>query len=125
METGGTRKKVMMRIKMGAIFTAALALSVVSAAPEAGNAGTRYVERDYGAVYRHVRAESRYSARSVVAPVRRGPHGDQVMTPSGNWYDCEITCEYTLRRVYLDIWETMGPDEPTYPGYFRFKFVLD
>lgn len=114
----------MMHLKMGAVFTAALSLAVMSGAPDAGNAGSRYTERDYGPVYRHVRAESRYSSRSVVAPVRRGPVGDQVMTPGGTWHDCEITCEYTLRRVYLDFWETAGP-EPTYPGYFRFKFVLD
>ncbi len=115
----------MLHVRTGAIFTAALLLAGVSGTPDAGNAGTRYLEREPGPVYRHVRAESRYSSRSVVAPVRRGPVGDQVMTPGGNWYDCEITCEYTLRRVYLDFWQTMGPDEPTYPGYFRFKFALD
>lgn len=115
----------MMHLKTGAIFTAAMTMAIVSGAPDAGNAGSRYTERDHGPVYRHVRAESWYSSRAVVAPVRQGPHGDQVMTPGGNWYDCEITCEYTLRRVYLDFWENMGPDEPTYPGYFRFEFTLD
>jgi hypothetical protein len=115
----------MVYARTGAAFTAALLLAGISGAPDAGNAGTRYYDHNHGPVYRHVRAESRYSSRAVVAPVRRGPVGDQVMTPGGNWYDCEITCEYTLRRVYLDFWETMGPDEPTYPGYFRFKFVLD
>ena len=114
----------MMHMKTGAIFSAALTLAVVSGAPDAGNAGSRYHEASHGDVYRHVRAESSFSARSVVAPVRHGPVGDQVMTPGGNWHDCEITCEYTLRRVYLDFWEDQQ-DKFTSPGYFRFEFALD
>lgn len=114
----------MMHLRTGALFSAVLMMAAISGVPEAGNAGSRYKAHDYGPTYRHVRAESFYSSRSVVAPVRRGPHGDQVMTPGGNWYDCEITCEYTLRRVYLDFWEHQR-DKFTSPGYFRFEFVID
>ncbi len=99
--------------------------------PPTGSAGPRYDEVAYGAkdeyvggIYRHVRAESHSSMRSVVAPVRHGPVGDQVMVPGGSWHDCEITCEYTLRRVYLDFWDDQG-DNFTSPGYFRYVLPLD
>jgi len=114
----------MVHVKTGAVFSVAMMVAAVSGAPEAGQAGARYEERDYGPVYRHVRAESWSSARAVVAPVRRGPVGDQVMTPGGNWYNCEITCEYTLRRVYLDFWDGQG-DNMTSPGYIQFEFAFD
>jgi hypothetical protein len=124
MISGGTRRRMMTHLRTGAVFTAVLTMAAVSGVPEAGNAGARYHEADHGPVYRHVRAESFYSSRAVVAPVRRGPVGDQVMTPGGNWYDCEITCEYTLRRVYLDFWEDQR-DKFTSPGFLRFEFVID
>lgn len=113
-------------------FALAIAVSSIVVVPLNTNAGWRrddygknYSERSrYSDVYRYVRAESFYRFRSVVAPVRRGPVGDQVLVPGGAWHDCEITCEYTLRRVYLDFWEGQG-DNFTSPGYFRFKFYLD
>lgn len=111
-------------LRTGALFSAVLMVAAISGTPEAGNAGARYHYAGHGPVYRHVRAESFYSSRAVVAPVRHGPVGDQVMTPGGNWYDCEITCEYTLRRVYLDFWEDQR-DKFTSPGFFRFEFVID
>lgn len=113
-------------------LSAVLAVSAVMIAPLNTNAGWRPGERGYkyrshsgySGVYRHVRAESASSFRSVVAPVRRGPVGDQVLVPGGAWHDCEISCEYTLRRVYLDFWEDQG-DNFTSPGYFTFNFYLD
>ncbi len=115
----------MVHLRRGVTFSAALMLAAISSVPEAGNAGARYGQSNEGPVYRHILAKSAFSSRSVVAPVRRGPYGnDQVMTPGGNWYDCEITCEYTLRRVYLDFWQGQG--DGTIPtGIFRFEFVID
>jgi len=115
----------MTHLRTGAIFTVAVMLAAISGVPEAGNAGSRYGEREAGPVYRNILAKSAFSSRSVVAPVRRGPYGnDQVMTPAGNWYDCDVTCEYTLRKVYLDFWQAQG-DGTVPTGIFRFEFVLD
>ncbi len=73
----------------------------------------------------YVRAEATIGGKVVVGPVRAGPHGDQVRTPGGNWYDCEITCEYTLRRLTVDFWDGMGNSRMISPGYFRFDVDVD
>ena len=75
-------------------------------------------------MYRHVRAEATTGGKVVVAPVRAGEWGDQVRTPGGNWVDCEITCEYTLRRLTVDFWEGQGKRSVS-PGYFRYDIDLD
>lgn len=74
--------------------------------------------------YRFVLVESHHSSRSVVAPVRHARLGDQVKLPGGAWVYCEITCEYTVRRMSLDFWEGQGQNF-TSPGYFRKNFYLD
>jgi hypothetical protein len=76
-------------------------------------------------VYRHVRAEATTGGQVVVAPVRAGEWGDQVRTPGGNWVDCEITCEYTLRRLTVDFWDGIGGSRTITPGYFRYDIDLD
>ena len=75
--------------------------------------------------YRYVRAEATIGGRSVVAPVRPGRWGDQVRLPGGAWVDCEITCEYTLRRQTVDFWDGQGSGRFVSPGYFRFDIDLD
>jgi len=74
--------------------------------------------------YRYVRAEATIGGKSVIAPVRPGPWGDQVRTPGGNWVDCEITCEYTLRRLTVDFWDGQGKGMVS-PGYLRFDVDID
>lgn len=50
---------------------------------------------------------SRYDpSKSITAPVRRGPVGDQVRLPGGAWIDCEVDCSYTLRTQTIDYWDT-------------------
>ncbi len=74
--------------------------------------------------YRFVLVESHHSSRSVVVPVRMARLGNQVKLPGGSWVYCEITCEYTVRRMSLDFWEGQGQNF-TSPGYFRRNFYLD
>ena len=76
-------------------------------------------------VYRYVTAEATYGGKTVTAPVRPGRWGDEVRTPGGNWVDCEITCEYTLRRLTVDFWDGVGNNGFISPGYFRYDYDLD
>lgn len=75
-------------------------------------------------VYRFVYTESNYGGKRVAAPVRAAPLGDQVRLPGGSWIDCEITCEYTLRRVSIDFWEDQTR-KTTSPNYFKYDFEVD
>jgi hypothetical protein len=122
---------------MTGIFTRALfGLAALSAAgvmvtdtAEAGRCKGRgcrpALYADEPGVYRYVRAEATIGGKSVVAPVRPGPWGDQVRMPGGYWQDCEITCEYTLRRNTVDFWEGQGSGRFVSPGYFRFDLDVD
>lgn len=74
--------------------------------------------------YGFVLVESHYGSRSVVAPVRPARLGTQVKLPGGAWVYCEITCEYTVRRMSLDFWEGQGQNF-TSPGYLRKNFYID
>lgn len=70
--------------------------------------------------YRYVYAESWYGAKKVVAPVRHGPLGDEVLLPGGIWVECELSCEYILRKQTLEYWESQGAGSgsqfaPAYP----------
>ena len=70
--------------------------------------------------YRYVYAEFWYGARKVVAPVRRGPVGDEVQLPGDIWVRCQLSCEYTLRKQTLDYLESQGAGSgsqfaPAYP----------
>lgn len=76
-------------------------------------------------IYRYVTAYASTGGQTVTAPVRKGRFGDQVQTPGGNWYDCEITCEYTLRRLTVDFWASQEDGAVVSPGYFRYDFDLD
>jgi hypothetical protein len=77
-------------------------------------------------VYRYVVAEATIGGRTVAGPVRAGQWGDEVRTPGGNWYKCEVTCEYTLRRLTVDFWDNFASGGGLVtPGYFRFDLDLD
>ena len=70
--------------------------------------------------YRYVYAEFWYGDRKVVAPVRHGPVGDEVMLPGEIWAPCQFSCEYTLRKQTLDYLESQGAGSgsefaPAYP----------
>ncbi len=121
---------------MGHILKTVLGLAAVSAlaAASAGMAEAgRCKGRDckyerYGdepGVYRYVTSQATYGGKTVTAPVRPGRWGDQVQLPSGNWVDCEVTCEYTLRRWTVDFWQNVGPDKFVSPGYFRYDYDID
>jgi hypothetical protein len=105
----------------------AAAMLVFAGAAEAGKCkgrGCRPAPYAEEGAYRYVRAEATIGGQTVVGPVRAGEWGDQVRTPEGNWYDCEITCEYTLRRLTVDFWEGQGKRSVS-PGYFRYDIDLD
>ncbi len=70
--------------------------------------------------YRTVYAEFWYGDRKVVAPVRHGPAGDEVLLPGEIWVPCQLSCEHTLRKQTLDYLESQGAGsgsqfEPVYP----------
>ncbi len=74
-----------------------------------------------GKVYRHVYAEAWYGSQKAIAPVRRGEHGDQVQAPGGAWFDCEFSCEMTIRKLNLGFWQAQGAgyDTNSPAGYPR------
>lgn len=80
-------------------------------------AGDRYVDEEPG-VYRYVYAEETFGGDRVSAPVREGEFGDQVRIPGGNWVNCEISCEYTLRKLTVDFWDGQT-NKFVSPSYFR------
>ncbi len=65
-----------------------------------------------GEYSRFVYAESWYGSQKVIAPVRRVERGMQVLLPGGPWVDCELSCEYTLRKQTLSFWER----QPSHSG---------
>ena len=70
--------------------------------------------------YRTVYAEFWYGDRKVVAPVRHGPAGDEVLLPGEIWVPCQLSCEYTLRKQTLDYLQSQGAGSgsqfaPVYP----------
>jgi hypothetical protein len=70
--------------------------------------------------YRTAYAEFWYGARKVVAPVRHGPAGDEVLLPGEIWVPCQLSCEYTLRKQTLHYLESQGAGSgsqfaPVYP----------
>ncbi|MDX2263820.1 MAG: hypothetical protein NW215_02460 [Hyphomicrobiales bacterium] len=117
-----------------AIYLAALTFAALAsdAALAGFRARDRFVDEVYGPRaarklpdgYRYVIVESHNGHRTVVAPVRPARLGPQVKLPGGAWVYCEITCEYTVRRLSLDFWEGQGQGF-TSPGYFRKHFHLD
>jgi hypothetical protein len=125
-----------MEMKMGHIVKTVLGLAA-GLAVAAGFAGMaeagackgkackpRY--SDEPGVYRYVTTEQTFGGHVVAAPVRHGRWGDQVRIPGGdNWADCEITCEYTLRRLSVDFWDGMGKSRSVSPGYFRYDIDVD
>jgi hypothetical protein len=116
----------MMRSLLCLAGLSAAAMMAFAGAAEAGKCkgracrGAPYADEGY----RYIKAEATIGGKTVVAPVRAGEWGDQVRTPAGNWYDCEITCEYTLRRLTVDFWDSQGKRSVS-PGYFRFDVDLD
>ena len=96
-----------------------LAITFVLPAP-ADAFGVRKRERlDRG----YVTAESRYSGRTITAPVRAGPNGRaQVRLPGGTWIECQFTCSDTLRRETIDFWDSREFGRVDGPGYLHFRF---
>ncbi len=70
--------------------------------------------------YRYAYAEFWYGDRKVVAPVRHGPVGDEVLLPGEIWVPCQLSCEYTLRKQTLHYLQSQGAGSgsefaPVYP----------
>lgn len=119
---------------MGHILKSTFALAVASTlavglagVAEAGKCkgksckSDRYAEEEYG----YVTARATIGGKEVTAPVRPGPYGrPQVDIGHNTWVDCEITCEYTLRRHTVDFWDFDGGRTAS-PGYFSYDVDLD
>lgn len=112
---------------MGHISKTAFSAAVMMAAAGALTVNAEAKGGGDSEIYRYVTAYASTGGQTVTAPVRKGRFGDQVRTPGGNWYDCEITCEYTLRRLTVDFWEGQGQGDGNFvsPGYFRYDLDLD
>ena len=114
---------------LGLAVLAAAGVSVADTAeagrPCKGRACRPAPYADEPGVYRYVRAEATIGGKVVVGPVRAGQWGDQVKVPGGAWHDCEITCEYTLRRLTVDFWDGQGSGRFVSPGYFRYDIDID
>lgn len=120
---------------MGHVFKSILGVAAVSAlafgfaAPaEAGCKGRNCKQERYGdeaGAYGYVTAKATFGGKTVTAPVRPGRWGEQVRTPGGSWVDCETSCEYTLRRLTVDFWDSQSNQYYVSPGYFRYDFDLD
>jgi hypothetical protein len=122
-----------LEIKMGHILKSTLALATASVlavglagVAEAGKCkGKKCQERFYDEDYGYVTARATFGGKEVTAPVRPGPHGrPQVAIGENTWVDCEITCEYTLRRNTVDFWDFQNGRAAS-PGYFRFDLDLE
>lgn len=105
---------------------AAVALLSVGVAEAGACKGKRCKDRFYGDEgYGFVTAQASIGGKMVTAPIRPGRWGDEVRLPGGAWVDCEITCEYTLRRHTVDFWDGMGQGRFVSPGLLRFDLDLD
>ena len=109
---------------MGHLLKAAIAATIMTTAA-AGLTVSTEAGRGDSEGYRYVTAHASIGGQTVTGAVREGRFGDQVQTPGGNWYDCEITCEYTLRRLTVDFWDGQQDGGFVSPGYLRYDFDLD
>lgn len=116
-----------LKILLGAAAASILASGFAGLA-DAGTCKGRHCKKeryaDEPGIIGYVTAEQTIGSKTVTAPVREGRWGHQVRV-GPNWYDCEITCEYTLRRMTVDFWDGQGSGRFVSPGYFRFDFDLD
>lgn len=110
---------------MGHILRTAFAATIAAVSAAALSVPAVANRDDDNEGYRYVTAYATIGGKSVTGAVREGRYGDQVQTPGGNWYDCEITCEYTLRRLTVDFWDSQQDGGFVSPGYLRYDFDLD
>jgi hypothetical protein len=77
--------------------------------------------------YRFVYAEGWYGSEKLVAPVRHGPLGDEVLVPGSVWQYCAFSCEYTLRKQSLGYWQSLREARKSVedPGYPRQDSYVD
>src|SRR5215471_10698306 len=97
-----------LKILLGAAAASVLA-SGFAVDADAGTCKGRHCKKeryiDEPGIIGYVTAEQTFGSKTVTAPVRRGGWGKQVRV-EGYWHDCEITCEYTLRRLTVDFWDS-------------------
>lgn len=73
---------------------------------QSGAEAKRQWQRD-GGRGSSITVTSRYDPwKTVSAPVRQSPLGDQVRLPGGAWVYCEVDCHHTLRTQSIDYWAT-------------------
>lgn len=78
--------------------------------------------------YRFVYAEGWYGSEKLVAPVRRGEFGDEVLVEGVGWQHCGLSCEYTLRKQSLAYWQDLREGRKRIappPPYPRSDFYID
>lgn len=110
------------------IAAASLAAFSFAEAADFGNTpSSRETDRGCCEPYRFVYAEVWYGNRKIVAPVRRGPAGDEVELPGEIWVPCKFSCETTLRKQSLGALESQGSgsESNVSPGYPRADSYVD
>lgn len=111
---------------LGLVAASAVALTFTATAEAARCRGEhcKAARADEPGVYRYVHVEASTGGKRAFAPVRRGRFGDQVKLPNSKiWLDCELSCEYTLRRQTVDFWDHEGGR--TAPvGYLNYEVDL-
>jgi hypothetical protein len=109
---------------LAAVSAVALSFTAVAEAAHCKGRHCKGPRADEPGVYRYIYVESNTGPQRAFAPVRHGPMGDQVKLPEGgSWIDCEVTCEYTLRRQTVDFWEGQT-QKYTSPNYLRYDVDL-
>jgi hypothetical protein len=108
----------------------AAVLGLATAPCAAGDGKTSPYRNDCcgaGEAYRTIYAEAWYGNQKVVAPVRHVGCCDQVQLPTGEWTNCEFTCELTIRKMPLWYWQDQGAGYNKWvtPGYSREDFWTD
>jgi hypothetical protein len=109
---------------LAAVSAAALAFTATAEAARCKGHHCKGPRADEPGVYRYIYVESNSGPQKAAAPVRHAQLGDQVRLPGSDiWLDCEVTCEYTLRRNTVDFWESQTQHYAS-PNYLRYDIDL-
>jgi len=94
---------------LAAASAVALAFTATAEAARCKGHQCKGPRADEPGVYRYIYVQASTGGKKAFAPVRHGEFGEQVKLPgSVIWLDCEISCEYTLRRQTVDFWDNEG-----------------
>lgn len=90
----------------GILATLATALLITTGSVAISGTGSQFIT-----------VKSHYGNGTLRTPVRMSEYGFQARMPSGSWINCQgrsgpSQCIETVRREYLDYWETRSEESP-------------